>query len=216
VFESQQEWQNPRLQYDSRQAMTLLSSPYRYATPDDALAMTELVNIAGEGLPLHLWTTLAEPEGSPWDIGQQRARRDNGSFSYRNTILIELGGDVVSALISYPLPDQPEPVNCEELPEIVVPLQELEDLVPGTWYINVLATYPEHRGSGYGAGLLSIAEQLAADAGKTSMSIIVSDANTGARRLYERHGYTELAARPMIKESWENTGKTWVLLEKRF
>ena len=86
----------------------------------------------------------------------------------------------------------------------------------GTWYVNVLATYPEHRGSGYGAGLLSIAEQLAADAGRTGMSIIVTDANTGARRLYERNGYTGLATRPMIKESWENPGKNWVLLVKRF
>ena len=196
--------------------MTSLTPPNRYATPEDALAMAELVNIAGEGLPFYLWTAMAESGGSPWDVGQQRARRDSGSFSYRNTILRERGGDVVSALISYPLPDQPEPINYEELPEMFVPLQELEDLVSGTWYVNVLATYPEHRGSGYGAGLLSIAEQLAADAGRTGMSIIVTDANTGARRLYERNGYTGLATRPMIKESWENPGKNWVLLVKRF
>ncbi len=178
--------------------------------------MAELVDIAGEGLPLYLWTKMAESGGSPLEIGQQRAKRDSGSFSYRNTILREHGGSVVSSLISYSLPDQPESVNYEELPDMFVPLQELEDLVSGTWYVNVLATYPEHRGNGYGAGLLSIAEQLAVDAGRTGMSIIVSDANAGARRLYERQGYTELAARPMIKEAWENPGMNWALLEKRF
>ena len=79
----------------------------------------------------------------------------------------------------------------------------------------MLASYPEYRGKGYGAALLSIAEQLAADTNRVGLSIIVSDANTGARRLYERQGYRETAARPMVKEDWENRGENWVLLEKR-
>ena len=196
--------------------MTTINPPYRNATPDDALAMAELVNIAGEGLPHYLWTTMAEPGESAWDVGQQRARRDSGGFSYRNAVLREDSGSVISALIGYPLPDEPEPVNYDELPDMFVSLQQLEDLVPGTWYVNVLATYPDHRGKGYGAELLSIAEQLAVDTGRTGMSIIVSDANHGARRLYERSGYAERARRPMIKKSWENPGTNWVLLEKRF
>ena len=36
------------------------------------------------------------------------------------------------------------------MPPMFVPLQELEDRVPGTWYVNVLATLEEHRGKGYG------------------------------------------------------------------
>jgi ribosomal protein S18 acetylase RimI-like enzyme len=200
--------------YGDGHDMTSLEPSYRWATSQDALAMAELVNIAGEGLPLYLWTAMADAQDSPWGIGQQRAKRDDGSFSYRNTILKENGGNIASALIGYPLPDEAEPVNYDELPKMFVPLQELEDLVSRTWYVNVLATYPEYRGNGYGAGLLSIAEQLAVDTDRTGMSIIVSDANVGARRLYERHGYTELATRRMIKESWENRGENWVLLVK--
>ncbi len=195
--------------------MTTINPPYRQATPEDAMAMAELVNIAGEGLPLYLWTGMAESGESPWDIGQQRARRDSGSFSYRNTVVRQNDDTVVSALIGYPLPDTPEAINYDEMPAMFVPLQELENLVPGTWYVNVLATFPEHRGKGYGSDLLSIAEQLAVDTGRSGLSIIVSDANTGARRLYERSGYVELATRPMIKESWENAGENWVLLERR-
>jgi ribosomal protein S18 acetylase RimI-like enzyme len=192
-----------------------LVPPYRYATPEDAMAMAELVNIAGEGLPLYLWTRLADSGQSPWDIGQQRARRDSGSFSYRNTVLGEDGDAVVSALIGYPLPDTPEPINYDDLPAMFVPLQELENLVPGSWYVNVLATYPEYRGKGHGSDLLSIAEQLAVDTGRSGLSIIVSDANSGARRLYKRSGYAEIATRPMVKESWKNAGENWVLLKKR-
>ncbi|MDJ0700061.1 MAG: GNAT family N-acetyltransferase [Woeseiaceae bacterium] len=195
--------------------MITLTPPYRRATPDDALAMAELVNIAGEGLPLYLWTQMAESGESPWDIGQQRARRESGSFSYRNTILRQGSDGITSALIGYPLPDQPESVDYAEIPAMFVALQELEDLAPGTWYVNVLATYREHRGKGYGSDLLAIAERLATDTDRSGLSIIVSDANIAARRLYERSGYTETARRPMVKESWENAGENWVLLQKR-
>jgi RimJ/RimL family protein N-acetyltransferase len=46
------------------------------------------------------------------------------------------------------------------------------------------------------------------------MSVIVSDANAGARRLYERCGYRETATRAMVKEGWQNEGRNWVLLTK--
>ncbi len=192
-----------------------LSPPYRYATQDDALPMAELVNIAGEGMPLYLWSKMAEPGASPWDIGQERARRESGGFSFRNTIVGEDNGKVVAALMGYPLADSPEPVNYDDMPPMFVPLQELEDLVAGTWYVNVLAAYPECRGKGYGTDLLAIAEQLANDTGRSGLSIIVSDANAGARRLYERSGYVEKATRPMFKEDWGNAGENWVLLERR-
>lgn len=157
---------------------------------------------------------MAAPGVSPWAVGQQRAQRESGSFSYRNTVLREQDQQVVSALIGYPLDREPAPVNYAELPDMFVPLQQLEDLVAGTWYVNVLATFPEYRGKGFGAELLLIAEQLAADTASIGMSVIVSDTNIGARRLYERHGYTEMATRPMIKESWQNPGRNWVLLAK--
>jgi ribosomal protein S18 acetylase RimI-like enzyme len=80
--------------------------------------------------------------------------------------------------------------------------------------VNVLATYPQYRGQGYGTRLLGIADRLAAATGRTGLSIIVSDANAGARRLYERCGYYELAMRPMVKERWQNPGDNWGLLVK--
>jgi hypothetical protein len=46
------------------------------------------------------------------------------------------------------------------------------------------------------------------------MSVIVSDANPGARRLYQRCGYREAAARTMVKDDWQNDGRNWVLLTK--
>ena len=189
--------------------------PFRQATPGDAPALAALVNLAGEGLPLYLWTSMAETGENAWDVGRSRALRETGSFSYRNATVAEVNGRVIAALIGYPLPDRPEPIDADRMPLMFVPLQELENLAPGTWYVNVLATFVEYRGRGYGSRLLGIAERLAAAAGRFGLSIIVSDANAGARRLYERCGCVEVAMRPLVKEGWENPGENWVLLVKR-
>jgi GNAT superfamily N-acetyltransferase len=191
-----------------------LAKPYRRAQPSDAAAMSELVHFASEGLALYLWTKIAPPGVDPWAIGRERAEREAGGFSYRNTLLVESDGAVAAGLIGYPLADTPEPLP-PDLPPIVVPLQELEDLVPGTWYVNVLAAYPQHRGKGYGTALLALAEQLARETHRRGMSIIVADTNTGARRLYERCGYREVARRRMVKDGWQHPGSDFVLLTKR-
>jgi ribosomal protein S18 acetylase RimI-like enzyme len=194
--------------------MIALQPPLRRATPGDAAALADLVHFASEGLALHVWTKAAGPGGDPWQVGQERARRDKGSFSYRNAIVIEEAGRVVAGLVGYPLPDHSEPIDYGAVPPMFVPLEELEALAPGSWYVNVLAAYPEHRGRGHGSALLSLAEKCAAESGKTRLSIIVSDANRGARRLYERAGYREQDRRPMVKETWTNPGEDWVLLVK--
>ncbi len=194
--------------------MIELPMGFRRATVHDVDAMVELVNFAGEGMPVYVWERLAEPGESAWDVGRERARREAGGFSYRNTIVREVDGEVVACLIGYPLADIPEPVDYAELSAMFVPLQELEDLAPGTWYVNVLATSPACRGRGYGRALLDIAVRLAQDTRRHGLSLIVADSNAGARRLYESAGYREMARRPMIKEGFEHPGTAWVLMTR--
>ncbi|MGI9403899.1 MAG: GNAT family N-acetyltransferase [Hyphomicrobium sp.] len=193
--------------------MTKLEPPFRPATIDDAPVLAELVNYAGEGLPLYLWGTLAEPSEDAWDVGRHRAAREDGSFSYRNAAIIERDGHCAGCLIGYEIPESPELIS-EDMPAMFVPLQELENLVPGTWYVNVLAVRPQFRGHGLGTHLLDLADNSARSLGKRGLSVIVSDANAGAWRLYERCGYGKKATRPMVKEGWKNDGDYWVLLAK--
>ena len=193
--------------------MIKLNPPFRRALPSDAACMTDFVHFASEGLALYLWTKMAGLGGDPWAVGRERAGRETGAFSYRNTIVAEHDGHPVAGLVSFPLPDHPEPVT-DSMSPLFVPLQELENLASGTWYVNVLAAYPEQRGRGFGGALLAVADQLAAQAGKRGMSIIVSDTNTGARQLYERCGYREAGKRAMVKEDWQHPGTNWVLLTK--
>ena len=190
-----------------------LNPPLRPGAIADAPILAELVNYAGEGLPLYLWGKMAEPGESAWDVGRRRAAREEGSFSYRNAIMIDYAGEGAGCLIGYTIPDDPVPVD--DMPPMFVPLQELENLAPATWYVNVLAVQPRFRGLGLGTTLLAFAEEIGRTRGRNGLSIIVSDGNTGARRLYERCGYRLAATRPMVKESWQSEGQNWVLLTKK-
>jgi ribosomal protein S18 acetylase RimI-like enzyme len=195
--------------------MIALKSPFTLATPADAAALAELANFAGEGLPLYVWNRLKQPGETAWEHGRSRAERETGSFSYRNAVVAEVGGKCAACLIGYPQPDQPELIDYDTMPPMFVPLQELENLAPGTWYVNVLAAYPEYRNLGFGTQLLEIAEDIARRHRNGGLSLIVSDSNHGARRLYQRCGYREAGERRKVKEGWENDGRSWVLMTKR-
>jgi len=195
-------------------SMTESSMELRSASPEDARVLAELINFAGEGLPLYLWTNMAKPGEDPWEVGRSRARRIEGSFSYRNAIIAELGGETAGCLIGYPLAKDPVRTDLTTVPPLFVPLQELEDLAPNTWYVNVVAAYPRFRGQGLGSRLLERAEQAARETDRPAMSLIVADANLGARRLYARRGYREIATRPMVKERWQTDSQAWVLMVK--
>jgi ribosomal protein S18 acetylase RimI-like enzyme len=193
--------------------MIALRLPFRQATPADAAVLAELVNYAGEGMPLYLWEGMAGPGETAWDVGRKRAARGTGGFSYRNAAVIEHEGRCAGALIGYAIADQREPIPSD-MPPMFVPLQELENLAPSTWYVNVLAVVPELRNRKLGWQLLDLADETGRSLGLRGMSVIVSDTNAGAQRLYERHGYRVAATRAKVKEGWQNDGREWVLLTK--
>lgn len=186
-----------------------LKSPFRPGTIDDASVLAELVNYAGEGMPLYLWGTMAEPGEDAWIVGRRRAAREEGSFSYRNAAIIEHEGECAGCLIGYDIPDEPQPIGAD-MPAMFLPLQELENLAPGTWYVNVLAVQPQFRGRGLGTQLLGLADAITTARATRGASVIVADANTGARRLYDRCGYVERASRAMVKDGWHTESMHWV------
>lgn len=188
---------------------------FRPARSDDAAVLADLVNYAGEGMPLYLWGKLASGGETAWEVGRQRAARETGSFSYRNATIIEHAGQAAGGIIGYVIPEVVEPVPSD-MPAMFVPLQQLENHAPGTWYVNVLAVLPPYRSLGLGTEMLRLADRLGREEGCRGMSVIVSNANLGARRLYERLGYAETMTRPMVREDWINEGTEWVLLTKRW
>ncbi len=180
---------------------------------DDAPLLAELVNYAGEGLSLYSWNKVAGPEETGWDVGRRSAAREEGSISYRNATIIEHNGNAAGCLIGRGIGSSPTAIPSD-MPAMFVPLQELENLALDTWYVNVLAIRPQFRRAGLGTRLLAHADDIASGRGHRGLSVVVSDANLGARRLYERCGYKEAALRAMVKEAWVNEGQNWVLLMK--
>lgn len=190
--------------------MVTLERPFRLATEEDAPQLAELVNFAGEGLPLHVWTGLAQQAEDPWEIGRARQAR---KAREGEIIVVDHGTGAVAGLTGYAIGSEPQPVG-DDTPALFHPLQELENLALGSWYINVLACYPAARGKGIGSRLLRLAEEIAASEALGRLSVIVASDNAGARRLYERHGFEEVARKPCIKEGWKTPTNKWLLLAK--
>ena len=115
---------------------------FRPGTNADAAALAVLVDIAGEGLPAFMWSRLKASGQSVLEFGRERARRDTGGFSHKNAVIAEIGGEIAAALVGYRLN---APYDLEgsltEAPDIVRPLVRLEAKTPGSWYVNVLATF---------------------------------------------------------------------------
>ena len=186
----------------------------RPATVADAGHLARLVNYAGDGLAHYHWQTLAaELDGNidPWVIGIRRAASQNSGFAYTRSLVVEVGGKVAGCVCSFPIDAANTAEELDSVNPVFRPLLELEDMVVGSRYINVLAVYPEHRGKGIGSRLLIQAEALARG---RKMSLIVSDSNRDALRLYERHGYQQVASRPKIKGDWDGPGDHWILMVK--
>jgi ribosomal protein S18 acetylase RimI-like enzyme len=185
----------------------------RQATASDDADLVRFINMAADDLPLHFWRKSVGPDGDPWAYGRERARRDSGNFSYRNAWIAEQDGVVAAGLLGYPADAVPGPID-PDTPAIFVPLLQLEALAPGSWYLNVLATYEPHRGRGLGSALLAHAEVVARQHGAPSVSLIAEDTHDEARRLYTAKGYAEVARRPVVKDDWQVNAAEWILFSK--
>lgn len=190
--------------------MITLTPPMRIATEADAAALAVLMNIAGDGLPLHVWTQLAGEGGDPWEIGRARqaAKAAGGGI-----VVVDPGEGPVAMLTGYAIGAEPVPI-AEDVPAVFRPLLKLENRALGSWYVNALACLPEHRGRGIGSELLDLAADMARAEGLERMSVIVAGDNDGARQLYERHGFRVVAEEPCVTEGWDTRTERWLLLTR--
>ena len=163
---------------------------FRPATREDSRKIAELFRIASGGVAEYVWSTLAPeyPGLTPLEIGARRYARDEGSFSYRNCTVAELGGEVIGMLHAFPMEDEPEQEEASEpIDPVLEPYARLE--VPGSYYISAMAVFPEHRGKGLGAQMLEIAKDKARGSACSEVSLLVFEQNKGAIKLYERNGF---------------------------
>lgn len=182
----------------------------RPARRGDAPDMARLGDLAGTGLSRYIWAQQAAPGEDPLTVGARRAARDEGAFSWTHAVIAELSDLTAGMLVTYVVGDEPEPVA--ELPPMFRPLQALENRVPGSLYVNMLATYPGFRRRGVATALLAEAERQAATT--RGLSLVVADGNRDARRLYGAFGFAEVAEEPLVADGWETPSRAWILMVK--
>lgn len=184
------------------------------ATQADAGALAYLINLAGEGMPEYVWSTMAEEGESPFDVGLRRAQRDEGGFSYTKARVVRVDHQVAGMIVDYALDDPYDIGDIEAYPEPIQPLIKLESLAPGTWYINALATNAEFRKRGIATFLLKNAEREAKKRGISTLSIIVASENLAAKKLYLNFGFQFIHALPVVAVAQLHNGGNWELLTK--
>jgi ribosomal protein S18 acetylase RimI-like enzyme len=202
------------LDLDAKAAGVTEGPAFRSARLGDAVALAALVDIAGEGGPNRLWLDMAGPGQSALEVGRERARREEGGCSYRHATVAEIGDEIVACLIGYRLDDPYDLSDVDELPAMFQPLVCLEAQAPGTWYVNVLATFTEHRRQGLGMKLLDVANDRARATGASAASIIVGSWNEGAGRLYRRAGYDPIAGEPAVLPPDLPQVGDWILMTR--
>ena len=171
----------------------------RKADITDCLAIAELSQMAGDGIPGYFWADSQKPGQSLEATGAELLQSETANFSYRNA-LVACEDDIVAGMIlAYRLPAAED--NDEDpldFPEFVRPLIELEQCVAGSFYVNLIATYPLFRGRGVATALLAETDRLALAAQSDLISIAVFATNPGAFQLYRRLGFETVERRAVI------------------
>jgi ribosomal protein S18 acetylase RimI-like enzyme len=171
----------------------------RRAALDDCKKIAQLALIAGEGIPAYFWRDELQPGQEIEDVGAIKLTSETDNFSYRNSLVATINDNIAGMILAYRLKQEDE--DLDELPEFIRPLIELEQCVPGTFYINMLASFPEYRNMSVGTTLMQQVDELANENSCDTTSIQVFDENEGALRLYLRLGYEILDSRKTIPHS---------------
>lgn len=179
----------------------------RSATRADARFIAQLGDMAGEGLPSHLWAQTVRPGETSLDIGTARAARDMGAFSWTNTRIALSHGAPVGAILDYDI-DTPE---VWDAPALLAPLLALEMRAAHTRYINILAVIPQSRNKGVASLLLAdVAARTDRD-----VTLIVASENRVARGLYIAKGFDEIAREPMGPGGPPGLRGDWILMRRK-
>lgn len=167
---------------------------FRPARKQDCGDIARLYAISSDGVANYVWSTLAGPGEDPVDVGRRRYERDDTLFSYRNCTIAELDGAIAGMLVAFPLHIDPE--AGPETDPVLAPFSRLEE--DNSYYICGVALFEPFRGNGIGSRLMQLAETNARALGLDKTSLIVFEQNRGAKRLYERLGYTVTAREKVV------------------
>jgi ribosomal protein S18 acetylase RimI-like enzyme len=129
--------------------------------------------------------------------------RDSGRLSHRHGFVLAVDDKVAGLLISFPgsqlsMLDLATGINLlfilglvqmMRLTQRMLPMMNVREAEGGEYYISDVGVHPDFQRRGYGAQLLSFAEEQARKLGLKKCSLAVHQHNADAIRLYQRFGY---------------------------
>ena len=173
----------------------------RPARPDDSAQAAYLIRLTMGGTAYMFADDRSRL--SPEELLTALFRRSGGRLSYQHGFVLEADQVPVGLLISFPasamsLLDLGMGVNLLSIlgfsamtrfTRRILPMMQVREAVSGEYYISNVAVHPDAQRRGYGAQLLSFAEDQAHQYGLRKCSLIVNQHNADAIRLYQRFGF---------------------------
>ena len=117
-------------------------------------------------------------------------------YSYENTFVAEVDGEVVGAMCAY------DGADYQRLKQPIVDVlgpdcgfAQLKETEAGEFYLDSVGVLPEFQGHGIGSALLRAMTAKAHSEGHADVALIVDESNPAAERLYARLGFERAGMR---------------------
>jgi len=168
---------------------------FRPAKKEECRTIASLYSISSDGVADYIWTKLAQPGEDLMDVGQRRYEQEDSVFSYKNCTVAVLDEKVIGMAVAFPM-SVDKNTAPSDIDPVLAPYSKLEE--DNSYYICGLCLFPEYRGQGIGTKMVALGEAQAKEKGFNKVSLIVFEQNEGAKKLYERDGYNEVAREPVV------------------
>ncbi len=174
--------------FDSTGAVKL-----REGRVSDCKTIAELINASAEGAAEYLFADISKsitPIEYLAGLLEQEVY-----YSYANTVVAEVEGNVVGMALSFPSEGLvcPKMQNQYSAQQLLYIQSFVEHKIAGSWHLDALCVLPNFRNSGIGGRLLAAVKTRARGYNFTSVGVFVFASNEGAFRFYRRHGFDHQA-----------------------
>jgi ribosomal protein S18 acetylase RimI-like enzyme len=175
---------------------------FRPATKEDIPDLSRLHLMAAHGLFDALFHDTI-PGLSTNEIYERVLARPEAFWSYTSVTVATHEGRIVGEVHSLPYDEIDEtpsedPLIPKDRLGLYEPFERLHPLASGSYYINILAVYPEYRSKGIGSQMMDLARSRATQLGFSRLSLHSFD-DPRAIALYQRLGFTVAGRSPLVE-----------------
>lgn len=188
-----------------------MSLVLRAGTQRDAAHIARLADVAGEGLPGAYWTDIGMRGQDPLKLGQERAARDDGVFTWRHVIMAEVDDEIAGMILTHPTNDAPFAFD-ETVHPLFRPFVRLINAARYATSVNLLGVYPNYRRQKVATALVQEVED--ASFARGTATLLVSDANSVGQEFCKSLSYGVADQAPVVKGGWETSASRWQLFRK--